>query len=567
MENSATVSNQPSIHCGLLFWLFSNMCLGATTTQDKTPAFLPNDTIQAAAQQIDEASLRGSIRFLADDLLEGRGPGSTADRVTQLYLSTQLEALGYRPAASDGTWTQRVPMIGVSTRCPPTVSIEHAQQKIELKFFDEYIANCGEPKESLSIKDAELVFVGFGIQAAEFQWDDFKGQDLRGKILVMMNNDPENDPTIFAGKRRLYYGRWKYKYESAARQGAIGAIIIHTTPSAGYPFTVIQTSWTGEEFELPETEEPRLRMKSWVTEDAARKMFSQAGLELDQLRESAQHREFKPVSLGSKMSIELTSVVRTKETGNVLGVIEGSDPQLKNEYVVMMAHHDHLGLAESRDQNGDNIYNGAIDNASGTATLLCLAKAFSSMREPPKRSILIAAVGAEEQGLLGSAYLAAHPPVPPEKMAALINIDGFNQLGPTRDVHLIGAGKSSLDAIVSRVAEYQGRVVTPDLFPERGSYYRSDQFSLAKIGVPAVYLQGGTSVRDKPDGWGKEQLDRWIEVHYHQRSDEYDPNWDLRGAVEDSQLLFYVAWLASDAATVQSWNPGDEFEQYRKTSR
>ncbi len=531
--------------------------------QDATEKFVPSQAVQAAAATIDEAGLRSAIRFLSDDLLEGRGPGTVADSLTQLYVSTQLESYGYKPAAGDGAWIQRVPMIGVTTRCPPTMSIHRDNSSVDLKYFDDFIANCGEPKASIAIRDAELVFVGFGIQAPEFEWDDFKGQDLRGKILVIMNNDPEDDPQLFAGKRRLYYGRWDYKYESAARQGAAGAIIIHTTPSAGYPFSVIQTSWTGEEFELSESTSPRLSMKAWITEDAARRIISQSGMDLDQLRSKAQSRDFQPVALGARLSIELTSQVRKKETGNVIGVLEGNDEVLKNEYVVLMAHHDHLGIAESRDQRGDNIYNGAIDNAAGTATLLALAKAFASTPNRAKRSILVCAVGAEEQGLLGSAYLSAQPPVPPKRMAALVNIDGLNHLGRSYDVHLIGAGKSTLDTLVASVAAYQQRVVTPDLFPDKGSYYRSDQFSMAKIGVPGVYLQSGTNIRDKPVGWGKEQLDRWIEVHYHQRSDEYDANWDLRGAVEDAQLLFYVGWLASDARKMQSWLPGDEFERYR----
>jgi Zn-dependent M28 family amino/carboxypeptidase len=532
-------------------------------SQEATQKFVPSESVKAAAKSIDEAGLRSAIRFLADDLLEGRGPGTVADSLTQLYLSTQLESYGYKPSAGNGSWKQSVPMIGVTTRCPPTISIQRDGQSLDLKYFDDYIANCGEPKESISIRDAELVFVGYGIQAPEFGWDDFKGQDLRGKILVMMNNDPEDDPKVFAGKRRLYYGRWDYKYESAARQGAVGAIIIHTTPSAGYPYSVIQTSWTGEEFELQESTSPRLSMKAWVTEEAARRIVSHTGLDLDQLRTKAQSRDFQPVALGSRLSIELTGQVRSNETGNVIGLLEGSDESLKNEYVVLMAHHDHLGIAESRDQQGDNIYNGAIDNAAGTATLLTLAKAFASLPNRPKRSILVCAVGAEEQGLLGSAYFAAHPTVSPGRMAALVNIDGLNHLGRSHDVHLIGAGKSTLDALVASVAAYQERVVTPDLFPDKGSYYRSDQFSLAKIGVPGVYLQSGTNIRDKPAGWGKEQLDRWIEVHYHQRSDEYDANWDLSGAVEDAQLLFYVGWLASDAPTMQAWRPGDEFERYR----
>jgi Zn-dependent M28 family amino/carboxypeptidase len=513
--------------------------------------------------------LHGHIQFLADDLLEGRGPGSTGDAITQLYLETQFKIHGLQPIPGSGEYRQTVPMLGMSSQPEATWrfrSTDSAKKDIalELKYFDDYIAVAGKPEKKIVLEDRELVFVGYGIQAPEYQWDDFKGVDLRGKILVMMNNDPERDPDLFAGSRRLYYGRWDYKYESAARQGAAGAIIIHTTPSAGYPFTVIQTSWTGEQFELRDSTEPRIDMKAWVTDDAARSIVALAGKDLDELREAAESRDFKPVPLGLTLTTHIQAETRERITANVIGFLPGSDPTVADEYVIFMAHHDHIGIAVDRDENGDNIYNGAVDNASGTASLLAILQAITSSNTRPKRSLMFAAVGAEEQGLLGSKYLAENPVVPNGKLAALVNMDGINFLGPTRDVQVIGLGKSSMDALVEAAASKQNRRVVGDLEPSKGYYYRSDQFSLAKVGVPAVYLHAGHAVRGKPDGWGKEQLQAWTDKHYHQRSDEYDPQWDLSGAVEDTRLLTEVGLAAANAQEMQAWIPGDEFEAARK---
>jgi Zn-dependent M28 family amino/carboxypeptidase len=514
---------------------------------------------------IDEATLRGHIRFLADDSLEGRGPGSRGDEVTQVYLSTQFEMLGLAPGAADGSWKQSVPLVGVTTQSPATVEFVSGSETVTLKTVEDLMTTIGQPIEKVSIEDAELVFVGYGITAPQYQWDDYKGVDLKGKILVMMNNDPADDPQLFEGKRRLYYGRWDYKYESAARQGAAGAIIIHTTPSAGYPWQVVQTSWSGEEFELRGIETPRMKMKAWATEGSVKKLCEAGGQNLDTLRAFAEQRDFRPVPLGVRMSLDLTAKVREQDTANVYGVLEGSDPKLRDEYVVFMAHHDHLGIGP-RDDKGDAIYNGAVDNAAGVACLLAIAKAYSEADSAPRRSVLFAAVAAEEQGLLGSKYMAAHPPVPAGRMAALINMDGTNTLGRTRDVNVIGHGKSNLDALVQRVATAQGRDVTPDHFPDRGYYYRSDQFSLAKIGVPAVYLHAGIVVRDRPEGWGKEQQNIWVEKVYHQPSDQYDPNWDMSGAVEDTRLLFHVGDIAANNDEMPQWNPGDEFEAARNAA-
>jgi Zn-dependent M28 family amino/carboxypeptidase len=522
--------------------------------------------VAAAESAITEQALRGHIRFLASDLLEGRGPGSRGDELAQQYIAAQFESLGLKPILPENNWFQSVPLLGVTTRVPDTVTFRRGEESLALKRHDDYVFTSGIAKPEVAIDSAEIVFVGYGIQAPEYQWDDFKSADLRGKILLMMNNDPADDPQLFAGRRRLYYGRWDYKYASAARQGAAGAIIIHTTESAGYPFQVVQTSWSGEEFELEETKGPRVQMRGWMTEDASRRVVKLAGQDLDKLRAAAERRDFRPVPLGIHLSVALSCDIRKGKTANVLGLLPGSDPDLARQAVIFMAHHDHLGLAAMRNAEGDNIYNGAVDNASGTAALVAIARACAALPKRPRRSILFAAVGAEEQGLLGSLYLAEHPPIETGNMAAVINIDTINIFGRTRDVNVISLGKSNLDELIHGVARWQKRVVTPDQFPDRGYYYRSDQFNLAKVGVPGVYLHSGIHVIGKPDGWGKQQYEEWTRTKYHQPSDEYEESWDLRGAVEDVRLLYYVGLQAAQQQTLPQWNAGDEFEAARKAA-
>ena len=554
MDNETKYWSHASVSRILL--LIGLLCCGATNGQ----------VIRAddGATVIDEDTLRGHIRFLADDRLEGRGPGSRGDELTQLYLATQFQTLGLKPAAGEGEWLQPFPLVGVRTVAPPTVVFRHGEKSVALKSVEDFMSTIGQPVENAKLADAELVFVGYGIEAPEYKWDDYKDVDLTGKVLLMMNNDPSSDPELFEGRRRLYYGRWDYKYEMAARKGAAGAIIIHTTPSAGYPWQVIQTSWSGEEFELRGGEGRRMELKGWVTETGIRDVVRMSGFDLDELRQKAESRDFQPISLGTTLSIELEGIVRQQNTANVLGILPGSDPELRDEVVVYMAHHDHLGLGVERDERGDNIYNGAVDNAAGVAALLAMAKAYSRMDPPPKRSILFAAVGAEEQGLLGSEFFAEHPTIQPGKMSAVINMDGTNIIGQTHDVNVIGHGKSNLDKIVEAVAKTQHRIVTPDHFPDRGYYYRSDQFSLAKIGVPGVYLHSGIQVVGKPAGWGKQQLDDWVEKIYHQPSDEYSEDWDLSGAIEDTRLLFEVGRQVANQPEMAAWNVGDEFEAARK---
>jgi Zn-dependent M28 family amino/carboxypeptidase len=520
---------------------------------------------ERAAKAIDRASLQAPIRFLADDLLEGRGPASRGDETAQLYLASTLEFLGYQPILPNGEWQQRFQIVGIKSDMPKVWGFKAGGQTVDLKWWDDYIGASGVQEPTSNFKDAELVFVGYGIQAPEYQWDDFKGVDLKGKVLVMLNNDPDWDPKLFEGNRRLYYGRWTYKYESAARQGAAGAIIIHTTPSAGYPWQVVQTSWSGEQFELPAAGEPRVQLRGWATEDAARKLLQAGGKDLAKLVEQAKSRDFRPVPLGITTSLTFSNQIDKSNTTNVLGLLPGSDPSLKDEVVVYTAHHDHLGVGQP-DKRGDKIYNGAVDNASGCAEVLAIAKAFATLSQRPRRSILIAFVAAEEQGLLGSQYLATHPPVPAGRIAANLNFDGGNVLGRTRDVTQIGLGKSSLDTIVRTIAARQGRKLMGDQFPDRGFFYRSDQFSFAKVGVPAIHPEGGTDYIGKPAGWGKEQANEYEQHRYHQPSDEFDPKWNYDGMIEDAQLGFYTGLVVATNSQMPTWNPGDEFEAARKKS-
>jgi Zn-dependent M28 family amino/carboxypeptidase len=513
-----------------------------------------------AAGTIDAAALQAPIRYLADDLLGGRGPATEGDRLTQLYLATELESLGLEPAF-DGAWQQPFDIVGIRATVPDAWSFQAGGETVTLDNGEEFIAASGVQEETATIDAAEVVFVGYGIQAPEYEWDDFEGADLEGKVLLMLNNDPEWDPELFEGETRLYYGRWTYKYESAARQGAAGAIIIHTTPSAGYPWQVVQTSWTGEQFELPAEGEPRVEVAAWATEDAARRLVQAAGQDLDELVERARSREFEPVPLGLTTSFALENEISTKSTANVGGVLPGSDPELAGQVVVFTAHHDHLGTAE---EGEDRIYNGAVDNAAGTAQVLALARAYARLPEAPRRSILFLFVAAEEQGLLGSAYYALHPSVPAGRLAANINYDGGNIFGSTKDVTLVGHGKSSLDAVAEAVAASQGRVVKPDQFADKGYYYRSDQFSLAKIGVPALYFDTGTEFVGRPEGWGKERLDQWTEEDYHQPSDELEDWWNFDGMIEDAVLGFYCGLIVAEADEIPTWVPGDEFEAARK---
>src|SRR6186713_982199 len=516
-----------------------------------------------ATAHITPATLRAPIRILASDEFEGRGPATRGDALARLYLSTELETLGLAPGGESGGWEQPFDIVGVKAKLPASWDFNGKAGSASLKLGEDYIAGSGVQTPTAAIEAAPLIFVGYGIEAPEYQWNDFKGVDVKGKVLVMLNNDPDWDPKLFAGNTRLYYGRWTYKYESAARHGAAGVIIVHTAPSAGYPWQVVQSSWGGEQFELPAEGEPRIQLKGWATEEAARRLLKAGGADLDKLAEAAKKRSFKPVPIALKTSIKFGNTVSRVRTANVAGVLPGSDPKLKDEVVIYTAHHDHFGIGEP-DKTGDKIYNGAEDNAAGCAQLLAIARAFAALPERPRRSVMMLFVAGEEQGLLGSRYYSLHPTFAPGKIAANINYDGGNYRGRTRDLTQLGAGKSSLDAIAKALVEKQGRVLVPDQFPDRGYFYRSDQFNFAKIGVPALYFDEGFDYIGKAAGWGRQQSEEWEEHVYHQPSDEIDDTWVFDGMIEDASIGFYVGWLVTQADAMPTWNPGDEFEAARK---
>ena len=523
----------------------------------------PARTSSTAERVITADAIRGHVRFLASDLLEGRGPGTRGDALAEAYIAAQLETLGLRPAGTQG-FLQPFDIVGVDGHAD-AIQFTRGRESLLLRHLEEIIAVAGDQAAHTAVDGAELVFVGYGIRAPEYSWDDFKGQDMRGKVLLILNSDPEDDPALFAGRTRLWYGRWDYKYEMAAKVGAAGAIILHTTHSAGYPWQVVRSSWTGPQYSVPATER-RIPLRGWVTEDACRKLVALSGRSLDELLRSANQREFHPVPLGIAVSTAFESRVERTRTANVLALLPGSDPRLSSEVVLYTAHHDHLGMRADAPPGEDAIYNGAEDNASGVALMLTVARAYATLPTAPRRSILFAAVAAEEQGLLGSEYLARHPPVPVGRIAVDINIDGANVFGRTRDVTVIGLGKTDLDATLRVLARAQGRVLRGDQLPDRGYFYRSDQFSFARVGVPAAYFESGLDYRGRPAGWGREKREAWEETRYHQPSDELTPDWDLSGAVEDARLQFALGYSVAQARALPTWTRGDEFEGARQRS-
>jgi Zn-dependent M28 family amino/carboxypeptidase len=561
-------SQHPFVILTILLLGLTGACTdeGDSPTSELEPALtlqLP-DAAAAAANAIDEATLQSIVAVLSSDEMAGRGPATEGDRAARKYIAEFLADQGAQPGAADGSWEQPLGLISVTSAMPETWTFRTDSESVDLAWWDEYVASSAVQDDAAAVDDAELVFVGYGIVAPEEDWDDFKGADLTGKILLMLNNDPDWDPEMFAGERRLYYGRWTYKYESAARQGAAGVIIIHTTPSAGYGFTVVQNGWSGPQFQLPAGDGPKIAFEGWATEEAARKVVAIGGFDLDELVESARSRDFAPVSLGITTSLAFTNEVdREALSANVLGLIPGRDPDVADELVIYTAHHDHMGIGKA-DEDGDAIYNGARDNASGCATIMGVAKAFAALPEAPRRSILFLLVGAEEQGLLGSKWYAQNPTVHPGKIAANINIDSAAIFGAARDVGVIGKGKSELEELLVQAAARQNRVVVDEPFPDKGYYYRSDQFNFAKIGVPALYFKAGTDSIAHGQEWGREAEDRWRAERYHQPGDEIYDEWDFGGMVEDARLAFWVGLHVANIDETPGWKPGDEFEAIRQ---
>lgn len=552
---------------GMLAAVVAGACnpRGDTPPAEPAGAPLPAGAAQAA-EAITAGDLLRDVTTLASDDMEGRLPGSDGDRRARAYLAARLGELGLTPAFGADGWEQPVPIVGVSSRLPETWAFQAPSgSEVAFRLGDEYVGASGVQRPQVSIEDAEVVFVGYGIQAPEEGWDDFKGAELAGKVLLMLNDDPDWDEALFGGERKLSYGRWTYKYESAARQGAAAAIIIHTTPSAGYPWQVVRTGWSGEQFELPAGAEPRTRLRAWLTEDASRRLVALSGHDLDQLIESARSPGFAPVALGVTTSLRFDVELQAGATANVGGILRGGDPVLADELVAITAHHDHFGIGEP-DATGDAIYNGALDNGVAMAQALAVARAFTGLPSPPRRSLLVLLPAAEEQGILGSAYFVRSRAFYPGRIAADINFELGNVWGLTRDVTVFGKGKSELDELLAALAADQGRVLVEEPDVRAGWFYRSDQISFARAGVPAIWFKSGTDFIGRPAGWGEAQYAAWIERHYHQPSDEVDPSWNLDGLVQDAQLAFLLAVTVANRDAMPAWVPGDEFEDERLAS-
>ncbi len=530
--------------------------------------------VDAAAQRIDGASLMRHIQILASDQFEGRAPGTEGERLTLAYLQQQFIALGLTPGNPDGSYLQKVPLARV--RSTPALSYRaDGGAAVDLRFPDDFVAWSSQDGPALSILSAPLVFVGYGVNAPEYRWDDYKGADVRGKMLLMLINDPpvplpgdpaQPDPAMFDGAAMTYYGRWTYKYEMAARLGAAGALIVHESAPAGYPYEVVRNTWGRENFSIKSDGGPPSfpAFPGWLQLDRAKQLFRSAGLDFDAMKQAALSRDFRPVPLGLTASAAADNVWHQLDSYNVVARIEGADPRLKDETVVYSAHWDHFGVDTTLPgPRGGQIFHGARDNASGVAAMLEVAKAYRALPTPPKRSILFVLTTAEERGLLGAQYYARHPLYPLAKTLIDINIDGLNMWGRTRDVEIAGYGKSDTDDIVVRQARLQGRVARRHSHPEFGGFYRSDHFEFAKAGVPVVYLAAGSDFIDQPAGFGKEKMERFTAQDYHKVSDVVRPDWDSAGAVDDARLIFQIGYDVANGARYPQWKAGAEFKAVR----
>ncbi|GEO06188.1 hypothetical protein AAE02nite_38520 [Adhaeribacter aerolatus] len=546
------------------------------TAETQTNTATTTDTIATAAIQpalasFSADSLLGHIKILASDAFEGRSPGTRGEDSTVAYLTRQFTQMGLKPGNPDGTYVQQVPLVGYIAQ--PTASVTIGGKKTNLNFPSEYVAVTRRFVPQVQVNNSDIVFVGYGIVAPEYGWDDYKGLDVKGKTIVMLVNDPpiphpqdtsKLDDSMFKGRAMTYYGRWTYKYEIASEKGAAACIIIHETGPAGYPYEVISGGWSQENFDIknPSKNMDRVPVEAWITDTKAKELFRASGKDFNALKKQAINKNFKPVLLGAQANFTINNKLRDVQSKNVIAKLEGSDPELKDEYVIYSAHWDHLGR-DSKLQ-GDQIFNGALDNASGTAGLLELAKAYTRLPEPPKRSILFLAVTAEEKGLLGSKYYANNPLYPLNKTLANINMDGLNPYGRTEDVIIVGYGNSTLDDVLARAAATQNREIVPEATPEKGSFYRSDHFEFAKQGVPALYAKSGIRARNHEAKYLQEKADIYTAQNYHKVSDEVKPDWDFSGAVEDLQLYFRVGYQVAQGNNWPEWKPGTEFKERRE---
>jgi len=526
---------------------------------------LPGTAI-AAMQKIDPERIRAHVRFLAHDLLEGRGTGQRGGDIAAEYMATQFAFYRLKPAGDSGTYMQKVPLMGITPEPETTFSIIPASgAAIHLKPLEQYVA-YDQTQQPRSDVDAEIIYVGYGIEAPEYKWDDYKGTDVRSRVLLMLVNEPPSDDVnFFKGKALTYYGRWTYKYEEAARKGAVGAILIHKTDMASYPWEVVRNSNSGEKSFLKLEGAPALKVASWVQLDVARQLAAAAGMNLDKMMEDAQSRDFRPVVLPVKLKAHMVSKIRPFESNNVLAMLPGADRRLRDEAVMYTAHYDHLGIRP--DMPGDNIYNGANDNATGCGILLEVARAYSEGPQKPRRSIFFASVTAEEQGLLGSEYLGKHPPIPASRISLDLNYDDVPPLGSPEEVEVSGAERTTFYPAIQSLAKTFRLTIRPDSRPEAGHYYRSDHFSLARVGIPAFSINEGVKYKGHDAAWGKQQADEFTAKHYHQPSDEYHPSMDFTGDAVMARFGFALGWEAAAQMKEVGWLKGDEFEKNRLSSR
>ncbi len=525
------------------------------------PTFASSQTHSKAAAQVEESALRAHLALVSSDLFEGRGTGQRGGDLTVQYLESQAQVLGLKPG-NGNSYRQLVKIAGVKALpAESSVHLHAGDQDMSIEFGKDWVWAPGDAGASHQF-DHDIVFVGYGISAPEENWDDYKGMDLKGKLLVMMVNDPQaskEEPNLFGGKALTYYGRWTYKYEEAKRRGAAGVLLIHTTPSASYGWSVVQVGGTSEKF-LIKGNNAGNPIQGWMSEDTARQLFSKAGQDLDALRAAAEKRDFKPVALNAKIQGEAKAAIRDVDQYNIAGIVPGSDPVLKNEVVIYSAHWDHLGKQGTQATTGDTIYNGAVDNGSGTAALLAMAKA--AVQNPAKRSQMFLWVAAEEQGLLGSAYYAGQALWPLHKTAANLNLDSLNFVGRTHDIGTQGSERTELAAIAAQVAKKMGLRIAdaePDL---AGGYFRSDHFNFAKAGVPAFSIEAGHNYIKDPEASSKKA--QAYELRYHQVSDEYDPSWDLSGMTEQAQFTLNLGRAVADAAKMPAWKKGEAFGKVRE---
>lgn len=508
-----------------------------------------------------------NVRFLSSDRLEGRAPATRGGALAEQYIADQLKSYGVKPG-ENGSYFQKVP-IDVVTADPKTIRVTASgKATATLRSTEDVVVWAGAVAPRSEAR-GELVFVGYGDRAPEYRWDDYKGMNVKGKILLVLVNDPPAtaaEPELFGGNAMTYYGRWTYKYEEAERQGAAGMLIIHTTFEAGYPWQVVVGSNSTEQRLLPRPADapPPIGVRGWIQHDVAATLLKHAGLDLSQLTKQADTRAFRPVATGITIDMSFTNKVAHMSANNVIGLVPGSDPKLASQYVVYSAHHDHLGIGPA--VNGDSIYNGAYDNATGVAAILAVAHAAAHAPVKPRRSQLFAFVTAEESGLLGSQYFGEHPPVPARDIIADLNVDEANPEGPVRDVNVMGDSKSSLGPSLAEMLKPDGVRISPDAQPQAGHFYRSDHFSFARVGIPSVTISAGTDFVGKPAGWGKAHEEEYTSKHYHQPSDEYDPKWPFTGTAQIADIVYRFGTRLANASTVPKWNADAEFRAIREKS-